>query len=94
MTLDPFEIGDNYGEMVQQKLIHVLKESSPEVVGKIIRRVLEELVITERIAREKGVDIDDHDRRKIVEKEYPDIQEEVDRAMGGFIGSILSREGG
>ncbi len=94
MSIDPFETGDNYGEMVQTKLEHVLSESSPILVGKVIRKVIENLVITERIVQAKGQEITDSDKRAIVEQEYPDIQAEVDRAMGEFIGTILSREGG
>ncbi len=93
MSIDPFEAGDNYGEMVRTKLEHVLAESSPVLVGKVIRKVIENLVITERIVQAKGLEINDKDKRAIVEQEYPDIQAEVDRALGEFIGTILSREG-
>ena len=94
MLNDPFETGENYKVMVQAKLEQVLSESSPVLVGKIIRKVLENLILTERVARMKDLEISEMDKRAVIEKEYPDIQEEVDRALGEFIGTILSREGG
>lgn len=92
--LDPFGTADDYGQMVQVKLEQVIEQAPPQIIAKVIRRVVENLVIAERIAAEKGFDISDQDRRKIVERDYPEIQAEVDRALGGVIGSILSREGG
>ena len=94
LNLDPFESVDNYGELVQVKLEHVIEQAPAKVIAKVIRRVVENLVIAERIAAEKGAEILDEDRRRILETEYPEIQKEVDRGIGGMIGSILSREGG
>jgi hypothetical protein len=93
-NIDPFETNDNYGQMVQVKLEQVIEQAPPQIIAKIMRRVVENLVIAERIAAKKGFDIVDQDRHKIVERDYPEIQAEVDRALGGVIGSILSREGG
>jgi hypothetical protein len=94
MNNDPFEMGDDYGMMVQEKLEHVLENYSPQAVARVIRKVVENLVITERIINRRGIHIEESEIRRLVEKEHPEIQAEVDRALGGLIGSILSREGG
>lgn len=94
MVSDPFELSGNYGELAQAKLEDLIKTISPAQVASVIRKVLENLVITERVARSKGIDVEDRDKRELMHREYPEIQAEVDRAVGEFIGSILSREGG
>ena len=94
MSIDPFELSNNYGDHVQVKLEEVIQTASPVLIAGLIRRVLENLVITERLAREQGFDIDDTDKRRLIESEYPDVQAEVDRAVGEFISSVVSREGG
>ncbi len=94
MNTDPFELNDDYGMMVQEKLEHVLENYSPQAVARVIRKVVENLVITERIISQRGIQIEESERKRLVEREHPQIQAEVDRALGGLIGSILSREGG
>lgn len=94
MKTDPFELSGNYGDLVQAKLEDLIKTAHPAQIGKVIRKVLENLVITERLARSSGIDIDGKAKRQLMHREYPDIQAETDRAVGEFIGSILSREGG
>ncbi|MBU0518734.1 hypothetical protein KKA00_08245 [bacterium] len=94
MTLDPFEHSDNYRDMIEVKLEQVLQEYPAAVISKVIRKVIENLVITERVAEAKGFQITDQDKRNLIERDYEDIQAEVDRAMGGMLGSIISREGG
>ena len=94
MSFDPFQLTDNYGDQVQVKLEEVIQTASPVLTAKVIRKVLENLVIVERVAREKRCEIGDMDRRRLMEREYPDVQAEVDRAVGEFISSIVSCEGG
>lgn len=93
MTIDPFEIGDNYSDQVQVKLTDVIKTASPVLIAKVVRKALESLVLAERVARNKGIEITELDKRALMERDYPDVQAEVDRAVGQFIGSIVSREG-
>ena len=94
MSFDSFQLTDNYGDQVQVKLEEVIQTASPVLTAKVIRKVLENLVIVERVVREKRCEIGDMDRRRLMEREYPDVQAEVDRAVGEFISSIVSREGG
>jgi len=94
MSQDPFDISGNYGESAQVTLEQVISNAPPRRTGLVIRKVLENLVLTERVAREKGIEISEHDKRRLMQREYPDVQAEVDRAVGEFIGSIVSVEGG
>ncbi len=94
MNFDPFDLNANYGAHAQVRLEEVISQASPNRTGLVIRRVLENLVLAERVAREKGFEISEMDKRRIMQKDFPDIQAEVDRAVGEFIGSIVSAEGG
>ncbi|MCX6639944.1 MAG: hypothetical protein NTW14_05610 [bacterium] len=94
MVKDPFALSDNYGDIVKGKLEEVLSTAPSIVLAKVIRRVLENLVLTERLAAQSGVEIGGREKQQLMQKDYPDIQAEVDRAVGEFIGSIVSREGG
>ena len=93
-AFDPFEYNGNYSDLAQAKLEDVIKSASPPLIAGVIRKVLENLVITERLAQAKGIEIEEKDKRQLLHKEYPDIQAEVDRAVGEFVASIVSREGG
>jgi len=94
MSFDPFEHSDNYRDMIEAKLEHVLKEYPASAISKVIRKVVENLVLVERVAEAKGIQITDEDKRNLIERDYEEIQDEVDRAIGGMLGSIISREGG
>ncbi|TKJ39041.1 hypothetical protein CEE37_11495 [candidate division LCP-89 bacterium B3_LCP] len=94
---DPFESfadSGDYGKLVKDKLEHVLMEKTPQQLAPVIRKVIENLVITERLAEAAGLSIEDSAKNEILQKEYADIQSEVDRAVGVFVGSLLSCEGG
>jgi hypothetical protein len=91
---DPFDISADYGAQAQVRLEEVISQASPRRTGLVIRKVLENLVLAERAAHEKGFEITDSDRRRIMQSQYPEVQAEVDRAVGVFIGSIVSAEGG
>ncbi len=67
---------------------------STSLVASVIRKVLENLVLTERLAEAGGTDVGDTAKREFLQKEHDSVQDEVNRAVGEFIGSILSREGG
>lgn len=94
MNFDPFEIGENYGERIQAKLQEVIMHAPPERTALVIRKVLENLVLAEQIALENGLEVTDREKRMLLERRYPEIQQEVDRGIGIFIGSVLSVEGG
>ena len=94
MSDDPFAMSGDYGDLVQAKLQDVLQNTPSQKIGQVIRKVIENLVLTERIALDKGIDIGALEKREIMQRDYEDIQSEVDRALGEFIGSILSAEGG
>lgn len=94
---NPFESFDHsgdYGSLVQAKLEDIIENGTPSLIASVIRKVLENMIITERLAEAGDVDIGDNAKRCLMEKEHQSIQEELDRAVGEFIGSILSREGG
>lgn len=91
---DPFEISANYGEYAQARLEQVIATAPARRTGLVIRKLLEDLVLAERIARDHGVEINDREKRQIMHREHDDVQAEVDRAVGEFIGSIVSAEGG
>jgi hypothetical protein len=96
-THDPFESYDykrEYQSLVQEKLEHILETVKPSLIASVIRKVLENLVLTERLAEAGGTDVGDTAKRKFLQKEHDSVQDEVNRAVGEFIGSILSREGG
>lgn len=93
MSIDPFEMHDDYSNSVHAKLEDILQHYQPSVVVSVIRKIVENLVITERLVQKKGIHIEEIEKRRLLEREFPDIQAEVDRALGGVIGSILSREG-
>ena len=96
-TQDPFDTYDNnrdYRVLVQEKLEHVLQTGTPSLISSVIRKVLENLILTERLAEAGGTDVGDAAKREYLEREHDSVQDEVNRAMGEFIGSILSREGG
>ncbi len=94
MTIDPFALSSNFSESVQVQLEQVIAHAPVKRTSLVIRKVLENLVLAERIALEKGIEIDPRDKRLLLQRDFPEIQAEVDRALGEFIGSILSAEGG
>ncbi len=93
-AIDPFDHSGEYGELVKEKLEDVIKSTSPVLIAKVIRKVLENLVITERLAEAGKIEISDEAKRRIMQKDYREIQAEVDRASAEFVASIVSREGG
>lgn len=91
---DPFAMNGHYGDLVQSKLEEVISGAPPRRIALVIKSILENLVLTERIAEQRGVHVSDADKGQLLEKELPEIQAEVDRAVGIFIGSVVSAEGG
>jgi hypothetical protein len=94
MSIDPFASAEDYESVIQVKLEDIIANTPAHRVGLVIRKVLENLVLAERMALENGLDISDRDRQRLMRRDYPEIQAEVDRAIGVFIGSIVSAEGG
>jgi hypothetical protein len=91
---DPFAFEGSYHDLLKIKLTEVLANAPPQRSFLVIRKVLENLILAERIAASRGAEINDRDRYITMQQDYDGIQAEVDRAMGEFIGSILSAEGG
>ncbi|RJP79933.1 MAG: hypothetical protein C4524_04420 [Candidatus Zixiibacteriota bacterium] len=94
MSIDPFDFSGNQSDMIQAKLEQVLTHAPARRAGLVVRRVLENLVLAERLAMEQGAEIDDDGRRRLMQQHYPEVQAEVDRAVVKFIGAIVSAEGG
>ena len=91
---DPFAFEGNYSDILQVKLAEVIAQAPSQRTVLVIRKVLENLVLAERLAVSRGFEITGHDRHEIMQQDHDGIQAEVDRALGIFIGSILSAEGG
>ena len=91
---DPFAFEGSYEKFVQDKMAEVITHTPARRTVLVIRKALENLVLAERLAASKGIEISERDKRQLIQRDYVSIQEEVDRAMGEFIGSILSAEGG
>lgn len=94
MSIDSFEIPDSLGETIQVKLEQVITNAPPQRTSLVIRKVMENLVLAERVAQQHGIEIEGRAKRAILQKDYTEVQAEVDRALSEFIGSILSAEGG
>jgi hypothetical protein len=94
MNFDPFAAPENYGEYNQVKLAEVIVHAPTQRTVQVIRKILEHLVLAERLAAARGPEITDADRRAMMQQDHDAINDEVDRALGVFIGSILSAEGG
>jgi hypothetical protein len=91
---DPFTFEGNYGDLLQVKLAEVIAMVPSRSIVLVIRKTLENLVLAERLSAARGVEITDLDRYYMLQHDYAGVQAEVDRALGEFIGSILSAEGG
>ena len=82
-----------YASGNRQQLIHLITNGNPQLVGGAIARALELQVVTEEIARERGVKIDEDAITGYIDGHREYVAKEVDRALNAFIYSIVSQEG-
>ncbi len=77
----------------RQQLLHLITKGNPKLVGGAITRALELQVVTEEIARERGVEIDEDAIAEYIDRHREYVAKEVNRALNAFICSIVSQEG-
>ena len=77
----------------RQQLVELIKKYNPNIIAGGIVRTLELLIITEKIAGEHGIEIDDAMIAKFAQQNGEQLDKEVNRALLFFISSIVSQEG-
>lgn len=77
----------------RQQLAEIVKAYSPQTITGAITKALELQVITEEIALERGVDIDENAVAEYAARNREKLSKDVERALTAFIGSIVSQEG-
>lgn len=82
-----------YMKGARQQLAEIVKTYNPQIITGAITRALELQVITEEIALERGVDIDENAVAEYASRNREKLSKDVDRALTVFISSIVSQEG-
>ena len=77
----------------RQQLVELIKKYNPNIIAGGIVKVLELLIITEKIAGEHGIEIDDAMIAEFAHQKGEQLDKEVNRALLSFISSIVSQEG-
>jgi len=78
----------------RQQLMEIISKSNlPLVVGSITKAIKLQ-IITEEIAREQGVEINDEAIAEYAERNWETLEKEVERSLSSFIRSLVSQEGG
>lgn len=77
----------------RRQLMDSLSHADPRAVADTIAKAIELQVVTEELARDHGIDIDEDVVRDYLSKNRQYIDQQVERAITGFICSIVSREG-
>ncbi|MFH0765678.1 MAG: DUF2018 family protein [Calditrichota bacterium] len=75
------------------QLFYLLKQGDHRIVAKALAKALELQIVTEEIAREAGVDINDDRIAEYIDAHRAHITEQVERSITAFICSIVSQEG-
>lgn len=77
----------------RKQLIDLLKHANPFVVAGAIAKVLELQLVTEELANDQGLQIDDSSIEKYAIQNRERINKQLDLAINSFICSIVSQEG-
>lgn len=77
----------------RRKLVDTIGSANPEIVARVIVKALELQIITEDFARENGLELDPVKIAEFRKNNSDDIDDQLERAIIGFIGSIVSHEG-
>lgn len=77
----------------RQQLVDLIEGCNPNLVAGAITRALELQVVTDEIARERGVEIDDAAVADYCDRRREYLNRQLDRSINTFICSIVSQEG-
>ncbi len=77
----------------RRKLVDTLGDANPEVVARVIVKALEIQIVTEEYARKCGVDYSLENLARFQKENFAEIEQHLERAIGGFVGGIVSQEG-
>jgi len=77
----------------RQQLAELIGRYDPRIITQLIARSLELQIVTEDIASEHGLKIDDEMIAEYSEREAEKINKSVERALIKFISTIVSQEG-
>lgn len=77
----------------RRKLIDTISAANPEIVARVVVRALEMQIVMEEFARSEGVTFDPDAIREFHKTHLDEIDVQLERAIGGFVGSIVSQEG-
>lgn len=77
----------------RQQLVELIKQANPQLVAAAISTVIEMQIVTEEIAREKGLDIDEEAMADYAQRNREFLTKQVNLAVNSFICDIVSKEG-
>ncbi len=81
-----------YEKTIKDQLYDLVESGNSKHITNAIVKVIQLQVVTEEIAKEQGVDIDQSMFGQFVEKNPEYVSEQVDRAITKFIGAVYSQE--
>lgn len=77
----------------RRKLVETISNANPETVARVIVKALEIQIVTEDYCRSRGVDFSADDLIRFQKENFTEIETHLERAIGGFVGGIVSQEG-
>jgi hypothetical protein len=77
----------------RQQLTDLIGHYDPRIITKLIERSIELQIVTEDIALEHGLEINDEIIAEYSERNRENINKSVERALMKFISTIVSQEG-
>ncbi len=77
----------------RQQLVELIKQANPHLVAKAISSAIEMQIVTEEIAREKGIEINDGTIGEYKSSNGEFLEKQVNLAVNSLICSIVSQEG-
>ncbi len=93
-SLDRLESDRNLFEPdLRDVLKGMMQNGNPLHLAESVVKALEMQIVTEEIARERGIEITTEDASEYMSRNSVYFQDQVDNAIRLFIASILSREG-
>ncbi len=77
----------------RRKLVETLSQANPEIIARVIIKALEMQILTEDYSRDCGVDFSPESLSRFQRENFAEIEQHLERAIGGFVGGIVSQEG-
>lgn len=77
----------------RRKLVETISNANPETVARVIVKALEIQIVTEDYCRSQGIDFSAEDLSRFQKENFLEIEDQLERAIGGFVGGIVSQEG-